>query len=43
MVGVEVNLQDVVYSETFWQSGVSFQRFYFSLGRNFLDKTKQRI
>lgn len=42
MVGVNPNLKELVYAENFWPAGISFQRFNFSLGRNFLGKNQQK-
>lgn len=36
MVGVEPELKDLVYDQAFWPRGIMYQRFDFSLGRNFL-------
>lgn len=37
MLGVTPDLKEVVYGEDFWPAGVQYERFNFSLGRNFLD------
>lgn len=36
MVGVNPELKDLVYDQAFWPMGIMYQRFDFSLGRNFL-------
>lgn len=41
MVGVNMDLKDMVYGENFWPLGVGFQRFDFSLGKIFLYRQQQ--
>ena len=42
MIGVKPDLRELVYGEKFWPAGITFQRFDFALGRNFLAKNTDR-
>lgn len=37
MIGVSPDLKDAIYDVQFWPTGVAFERFNFSRGKNFLD------
>lgn len=38
MVGGNPEIKELVYSEDFWPNGITFQRFNFAMGRNFLNR-----
>lgn len=41
LVGVDLNLIDIVYDEKFWPRGIAFDRFNFYRGRQFLDNAQK--
>ena len=43
MVGIDMDHKDTVYGETFWPSGIIFQRFNFFPGKNVLDQKQTGV